>query len=477
MEGARLDSPRRLPNLIRICEKLGQHAGKSLSAALGDATRQACYDLCSRSRRVFTDLIAGHVAQTVLRCRTAAAADPIIVTQDSVCLDYFTHRGCKGLGPVTNSADSYGLWAHSALAWSPTGVPLGVLDLQFWVRDAACHGQRALRHTRSAEEKETEAWASTARAVIDAFDAEPVPLVLVQDRGADLYAFLMTPRPPQVQFVVRAYQPRRAQRLPDGPADLAVSAEALGPPKALPQLWSEAPVRVARWEVDVTGTPATPKRPARPDRKAQVEIRSARVRLLRPQTAEARRGQWRNLVWWAVWVRELDPPAGETALAWLLLTTLDAGSAGGALLVVQTYAKRWGIERLHRVLKSGLRVERYQVDDVTSLQNILSLSWVVAWRILQLTEVVRATPEVPPEAWLGDSELAVLTAKFGRRPTTVREALRLVAKFGGWPGATRKQDPGTDVLWRGFHDLAVAVATWDLARDTFSPTPTPHDTS
>jgi hypothetical protein len=41
------------------------------------------------------------------------------------------------------------------------------------------------------------------------------------------------------------------------------------------------------------------------------------------------------------------------------------------------------------------------------------------------------------------------------------DARRLVAKFGGWPGATRKQDPGTDVLWRGFHDLWVAVARFE----------------
>src|SRR4029453_16891106 len=41
MHGARLDTPRRFPNLIRICEKLAQNAGKSLSAALGNATPQA----------------------------------------------------------------------------------------------------------------------------------------------------------------------------------------------------------------------------------------------------------------------------------------------------------------------------------------------------------------------------------------------------------------------------------------------------
>jgi len=163
-------------------------------------------------------------------------------------------------------------------------------------------------------------------------------------------------------------------------------------------------------------------------------------------------------------VREPEPPEGEEGIAWLLVTTLPAESAAEAQAVVATYERRWTIERLHRVLKSGLRVERFQLDDIASLQNALAICWVVAWQILRLTEVARLQPEAAAAEWLAPAEMGVLTATFGRAPKTLREALRLVAKFGGWPGATRAAFPGTDVLWRGFRDLAVAVKVWRLAR-------------
>jgi hypothetical protein len=244
----------------------------------------------------------------------------------------------------------------------------------------------------------------------------------------------------------------------------------------LPDAWKQAPVRISEHPVAVTGAPATPKRPGTADREATVEVRSARVRILRGP-------QWRKrhcaIPWvevWAVWVREIDPPEGVEPLTWLLLTTLEAGTATSALQVVEIYRRRWQIEGLHRVLKSGLRVERLQIDDKASLMNALALHFVVAWRILQLTYQARVTPEVAPDAWLHPSELAVLTAHFHRPPSTLREALQLVARYGGWPGATRAAMPGAEVLWRGFRDLAVAVRAWESAIASFHPPPV-RDTS
>jgi hypothetical protein len=505
MRGARLDTPRRLPNLVRTCEKLFANAGKSLSAALGDDTRQAAFDLFSRSGRQVEDLLSGHVAETAARCRQAAVAAaagaagaavaPVYVVQDSVRLDYFTHRACQGLGPVGASPDSYGLWGHSALAVDARGVPLGVLALRFWTRKVEEFGQRHQRHQREADAKETRIWSDTLQAV-DAALPPDVPVILVQDRGADLYPFFVQERRPHTDFVVRAYHSRRARLLPDPPAAHPPTAHpptarhaAMPAPKkgrtkgekrergeraaeqdeeegwvALPELWSEAPVRIAETPVLVSRRPASPKKPAEAEREAQVEVRSVQVEIARPQTTQGRKIAARTMVLWAVWVREPSPPAGEEGISWLLLTTLPAGTPDAAQAVVEAYERRWIIERLHRVLKSGLRVERFQVDDAASLQNVLAVCWVVAWQLLRLTEVARREPEAPAEAWLAPEERAVLGAQFGRVPRTLAEALRLVARFGGWPGATRKMMPGTDVLWRGFRDLAVAVRVWRLAR-------------
>ena len=81
-----------------------------------------------------------------------------------------------------------------------------------------------------------------------------------------------------------------------------------------------------------------------------MEVRSARVRVLRSQ--RLKKGEcptpWVDL--WAVWVREIDPPAGQEGLCWLLLTTLEARTPEQAAEVVAIYRLRFKIEGLHRVL-------------------------------------------------------------------------------------------------------------------------------
>ena len=463
MQGARLDTPRRLPNLIRIGEKLAQNAGKSLSAALGNATRQAAYDLCSRASRTPADLLAGHIQETAHRCQEAQSHGAVIVVQDTVRLDYFTHRACQGLGPIGACPDSWGLFAQSALALRHDGLPLGLLALQFWVRDPQTFGQSHQGRKRALDEKESRIWREVATAAEQALP-QGVPLILVADREADLYPLFAQARRPTTHFVVRGCQERRAFLLPEGDGVPAPTAARV----YLPTAWQQAPVRIAAQTVVIPARPATPKQPKQPEREATVEVRSARVQVLRSQRLRKGECEQPSVDLWAVWVREIAPPEGTVGLFWLLLTSLEAKTAEQAAEVVAIYRLRFKIEGLHRVLKSGLRVEQFPIDDAASLMNALSLCFVVAWRLLLLRDQARATPDAPVQEWLSDREQEVLAAKFGQRPATLREAVRRVAQLGGWPGATRREEPGTDVLWRGLRDLAAAVEIWNLAKQAIA---------
>src|SRR5437763_802210 len=186
VQEAELDDRRRERNMARIWEALAEHPGKSLSAALGDGLRQAAYGLFSQSGCQPEELLAGHVRQTARRCAQAAR---VIVAQDTMRLDYYTHRGCQGLGPVGKQPDSYGLFGHSALALDAAGLPLGVLHLELWARDAAAFGSRHQRRKRRVEDKESAKWLTTLTAVEKALDPA-VAVVLVQDREAEIYRFL-----------------------------------------------------------------------------------------------------------------------------------------------------------------------------------------------------------------------------------------------------------------------------------------------
>ncbi len=49
-------------------------------------------------------------------------------------------------------------------------------------------------------------------------------------------------------------------------------------------------------------------------------------------------------------------------LEWMLLTTVEVKHKADAYERLEWYAKRWGIEVYHRILKSGCRVEARQLE-------------------------------------------------------------------------------------------------------------------
>jgi hypothetical protein len=451
MKGARLDDARRRGNLIRICERLAEQPGKSLSAALGPALRQASHRLCSEGDLTPADLIAGHVEQTVRRA--VAAGGTVIVAQDTCRLDYFTHRATTGLGPIGNEPNSRGLFAHSALALLPDGQPLGLLHLSVWARDPEQYGRRERRKKVDVSEKESQKWRAGLRAVEAALPPE-VPVVLVQDREADAYEFFAMKRRGNTHLIVRGYLPRRAALLPEG--EIPPEAACL-PDTHLDAAWEQAPVR-ARASVSVA------PRGKQKAREAQVLIRSAPVRIWRSQNLPADADVPPTVDVWAVWVREVDPPENVEALSWLLITTLSAQTAPAAREVVNCYRLRWSIERLHYVAKSGLQVERLQLDDADSLKRALALYWVVAWRLLALTYWARSDPDAPAASWLSEAEQAVLAVKFGAGPRTMREAVRAVARLGGWEGYPSAGEPGVKSLWQGLRDLERLAQGWQMAK-------------
>ena len=58
------------------------------------------------------------------------------------------------MGPLEN-AYTQGFFAHSSLAVSPSGVPLGLVEQQVWVRDAQERGKSQQRHEREFRDKES----------------------------------------------------------------------------------------------------------------------------------------------------------------------------------------------------------------------------------------------------------------------------------------------------------------------------------
>ena len=447
MAGAHLWDRRRRRSLAALCERLGQQPEASFSTACGPGLRQAAHRLFEHPATTVAALLAGHVEQTAGRC---GEHDLVLAIQDSTEFDYTTHKATTGLGPL-GRGQGRGLMGHTVLAVTPAGLPLGLLHLAVWARDPARRGQRHARRKRATAEKESQKWLTGLQATEAALPPDQ-RVVLVADREADVFAYLAAPRRPHTALLIRACRPRTV--IVERPAAGGTErASLLAVAKSAPGVG----------QMTVT----LPRQPGQPQREATLELRLTTARVQPPRHRQAGEPATPQAVW-LVAATEIAPPAGAKPIQWLLVTTLVVASAAAAERLVGYYACRWVIERWHYTLKVGLQVERLQIDDATSLQHALAVYGVVAWRLLWLTHLARAAPEQPASVIVGPVERAVLAQARGRPVETVRQAVRAIARLGGFAGSPSEGEPGVKSLWLGLRRLDAMVEGWRLAWQALS---------
>jgi hypothetical protein len=293
------------------------------------------------------------------------------------------------------------------------------------------------------EEKESVKWVEGIHAVQRALP-ESVGALLIMDREADIYAVLAAPRRAGVDLLVRAAQPRRVEVVQRGGSRT---------------LWEAVAQSQALGERTVHVHP----RPDRAGRDAVLTLRQVCVDVLAPRqggTATKKRVRV-----WVVAAKEENPPEGvKEPLEWILVTSLPTATSQQAWERIETYAKRWQIERFHFVLKSGCRFERLQVDTVAALHKALSLYSVVAWRLLHVLHLSREAPQTPADQIVSPTERQVLEAALERPVTTAAEVVLAVAQIGGFRPVPSAPLPGVQSLWLGLRKLEAMVEGYLLAR-------------
>lgn len=446
MHGVRVPTARQVDSVTAIVARLADSPGVSFSSAVGHAGRQAAHILASTPNVHPGDLLRGHVAQTAQRCLGHAV---VVVASDTTSFNFSTHQATEGLGPINDNPHSRGFFMHSALAVTTEGLPLGLLHAAMWTRDLAELGKAKTRRSRDNTQKESHKWAEALAAVEAALDAQQ-HVVLVQDREADVFAFLAEPRREKTQLVVRAAHPR-AVEVPGG------SMVAAGKRLTLFEAAAQATLfgRIRRM---------VPRKPDKPEREVALDVYVTPVDI---QPARHGRPTDPKEVqrYWVVRATEVDVPEGEDPIEWVLLTTATVSDLESAGRIVQYYTLRWMVERLHYTLKSGCKVERLQVDEAHALMNTVALYLPVAWKTMSVTYLSRTNPDQPASTILCTDEIVVLTAKERREITTVHEALIAIAKLGGYEYYRNAKVPGVKTVWLGIRRLESMVAGWRLATD------------
>jgi hypothetical protein len=421
--------------LETIVKRLSAAPEQSIPQALNGnwAETKAAYRFLKNERVTLQAILEGQ-RQATLERLIQQAPDLELLVQDTATFDFKHYPATTGLGPLENK-HLRGFLAHSSLAVTPGGVPLGILAQEVWVRAAEESGKSQQRHQRSFVDKESYKWVRGLK-VGDV----PLAMVTVCDREADIYEFMDAVLDEDMAFVVRA---RHDRSLADSPRKLYATVRS-------------QPV-ADRFSLEVK------TRPDRPARLAALELRFGTVQLQAPKRAQTTRA---CLTVSVIEVVEPHPPQGEKALHWVLLTSLPIENVNHAHTYVTWYSYRWLIERFHFVLKSGCRIEEKRLSEQLRLERFLGIANLVAGRLLWLTYEARKHPDAPCTVALSDAEWRALVTYYHQSPDipdtspTLRQAVRLIAQLGGFLGRKGDGEPGVKVLWRGWQRLRDITATW-----------------
>jgi len=436
---AKLWDKRCVHTLVAAVQLLADNAQASLSQVLA-GKRKAISHILHRKQTTAEDLLLGHIRATATRCKQE---DLVLIASDTTTMDFTTHFALEGVGPISDKKYQRGFLVHSALAMTRSGLPLGLLYQHSWARDPQTAGHAQKRKERPAEQKESHKWLQALRGVEEALPKDQQAL-LIQDREADVFEFFCAERRPNVHLLIRASQSRR------------IEVDTLGEAHTVFEAVGAAPVIA-------TKTVVVHAHPNQPGREAHLCVRLLTLWIRAPQNGPASKAPSVRLC--VIRAREETPAEGVKApIDWILLTSWPVEDAATALLMIDYYAYRWRIERLHFVLKSGCGYERLQVDTLDGLQKALSLYSIVAWRLLQLTYLGREAWDAPAEEAVCAIERQVLEMTSGKPIATARDALLAVAHLAGFVSVPSAPMPGVKTLWIGLRKLHDMAEGFRLAR-------------
>lgn len=433
----------------RVLEQLGAKPSVSLPTACGGwKETRAAYRLFDQERVTAASVLAPHIACTHERMR---AYERVLCIQDTTELDYTSKKvRMDGLGPL-NYETRQGMYLHPTLAVTADRVALGVLDLYSWAREPGSLGADKAA-SRPLEEKESVRWVD-GFANVNAL-AEQLPstrLTYIADREGDLYdLFVEAPCPESgADWLIRGQYHDR--RLTDG----GTLAEAL---TAAPVLGTITFTR-----------PAGHGKPARP---VEQTLKAVRVTLKAPWRPDRTLS---DVTVTAVLASEIHPPADDEPIEWLLLTNLPVDTPEQAVEKIAWYLCRWQVEIFFKILKSGCNIEDLQLERRERLEPAIAFYMIIAWRVLMLTHLGRACPELPCDVVFDDAEWKAVYLVTQRetppeQPPSLDTMVRMVASLGGFLNRKRDGFPGPKTLWIGLQraaDFALALEAHRAVQGTY----------
>jgi hypothetical protein len=444
---AELGDTRRTERLVRMAATAAERpSGRITQVFRTGAERQGAYDLLSNETVTSDELLSALGQATAKRC---AGHDFVHVAVDGTSLALTDRAGSKDFGAIgsTNNG-ARGLKVVHSYAISNDGVPLGIVDQQWWCRVASKKRHDCAQ--RPLSDKETLHWVRTIEHATSVLSKAQVKAWFQIDREGDWYWTLRTLHDSGQWFTVRSTYAKRF-----------IVAQGKRRTVRLREVMSDARVRY-------TASVRVSRCRERQERTARVQVRTAKVVL---DMVEAYSGERLQLPVNVVDVREVGTtPCGEEPIHWRLLTNHPIGKRRDVDEVIQGYVKRWKIEDLHHSWKSGVcRIEQAQLRSASRMVKWAIVMVTVATRIERLKAVARSAPETPARRELSGHEIeAIRILRIKTQgcddsidPATLElgNAVKWIAELGGYVGSKSNGPPGAVTIRRGLERVTIVAST------------------
>lgn len=465
----------------RLVTMLADQPQASIPAAYGgNAEMTAAYRFCNNERVSFEKLLAPHRDATLHRI---AAQARVVLAQDTTELDLTRPDSIvEGVGPL-NGESRVGAFLHMTHAFAVNGTPLGTVQAATWAREGNSVAQeektsehhaakRKSYREKPLREKESYRWVECLNAAHEIARETPgTQIISVADSEADIFELFAAGQAAtegsRADWIVRGCQDRALQK-PSPQASAAEFDEFEAHRNIVARVASEPCLYTAQLHVrgrrQLHLRETHRRHQARESRDIEVEVRASTVTLRPPYRPDCKLPPTTLNV---VLVRELNPPTGEAAVEWLLLTSLPVATSEQVREVVACYCLRWMIEVFFRTLKSGCRIEERRFEKLPRLMNCLTLYMIVAWRTLYVCRLGRSCPEVSCDLVFEPAEWkAVYRVVRGemppRQPPPLKKMVRMVAQLGGYVNKPNAGDPGPQTVWLGLARTNDFALCWNL---------------
>ena len=433
-----------------ISNRLRNKYGQPLSKVFRKSSElKRAYEFFANAKTSFEKIVELSHYQTANRVKNL----PLILSVgDTSFLDYKKIKiKREEYGPIGNGGN--GLILHSSLAVDPnSGQPLGLLSSKLWKREPKIKTKKKIKKSKGFEKKESYKWVEAIKKVPEILEKvsskNDQKVLHVFDREGDISeVFEEAQKHPNCGVLIRAAHNRSLSEQED-------------------YLWDYMEKQPVQFEQEIE----LPKNHQRKKRTVTLAIKFSPVKLRSPQRLKSTK----SFDIYAVYAEEIEPPEGEKAISWMLLTTENVATNSDALTILRWYTYRWLIEEYHKILKSGCQVESYRLAG-DSMSVLLGFLTPIAADLLRMTYLNRTQPDSSAETILTPVQIKVLTAlssptksKSKSEPElgTIAWAIHGIARLGGYLEHRRKTPIGITVLWRGWLELISLCEGWELRENS-----------